>query len=128
MFEQIFAIVFVFFTLVMVHELGHFLMAKWVGVRVEKFSIGFAPTIWSRKWGDTEYAIGIIPLGGYVKMSGMLDESMDDTVTGEPWEFTSKRSWEKLLILSGGVLFNVVKGKSKYPVHLIQKVNAFFLV
>jgi regulator of sigma E protease len=102
------AVVFVFFVLVMVHELGHFLFAKWMGVRVEKFSIGFAPTIISRKWGDTEYAIGLVPLGGYVKMAGMLDESMDAKLEGKPWEFASKKAWQKILILSGGVIFNVI--------------------
>ena len=69
MFEQFFAIVFVFFSLVMIHELGHFFAAKLMGVRVEKFSIGFAPTVYSFQYGETEYAIGMIPLGGYVKMS-----------------------------------------------------------
>ena len=108
MFEQIFGVVFVFFTLVMVHELGHFFAAKLVGVRVEKFSIGFAPTIYSFQYGETEYAIGAIPLGGYVKMAGMLDESMDDTIEGKPDEFNSKSSWAKIFILSGGVIFNVI--------------------
>jgi regulator of sigma E protease len=105
---QILAVVFVFFVLVMIHELGHFMAAKLMGVRVEKFSIGFSPTIWSKKIGETEYAIGMIPLGGFVKMSGMLDESMDTEIKGEPWEFDSKPAMARIFILSGGVLMNLI--------------------
>lgn len=94
--------------LVFVHELGHFLMAKWCGVRVEKFSIGFPPKIISFTKGDTEYVIGATPLGGYVKMAGMIDENMDGEVTGAPDEFASKNAWQKSLILLGGVLFNLI--------------------
>jgi regulator of sigma E protease len=94
--------------LVFVHELGHFLMAKWCGVRVEKFSIGFPPKIISFTKGDTEYVIGATPLGGYVKMAGMIDENMDSDITGASDEFNSKNAWQKSLILLGGVLFNVL--------------------
>lgn len=92
--------------LVFVHELGHFLMAKLTGVRVEKFSIGFPPKLFSFKYGETEYTIGATPLGGYVKMAGMIDEHLDDHITGSPDEFTSKNTFQKSLILLGGVLFN----------------------
>ena len=63
--------------LVAVHEMGHLLAAKYFGMRVEQFSIGFPPKIWSFKKGETEYALSAIPLGGYVKISGMIDESLD---------------------------------------------------
>lgn len=104
------AIIFVFFTLVMVHEFGHFSAAKLVGVRVEKFSIGFSPTLFSFKYGETEYAIGMIPLGGFVKMSGMIDESMDAKIEGEPYEFNSQSAWAKTFILSAGVIMNIILG------------------
>ena len=108
MFEQFFAIVFVFFSLVMIHELGHFFAAKLMGVRVEKFSIGFAPTVYSFQYGETEYAIGMIPLGGYVKMSGMIDEGLKTDLKGEPFEFDSKSSLAKIFILSAGVIMNTI--------------------
>ena len=76
--------------LVFIHELGHFLTAKYFGMRVERFSIGFPPTLFGRKYGDTEYAVGATPLGGYVKITGMIDESLDTDHTEEepePWEF-----------------------------------------
>ena len=92
--------------LIFVHELGHFLMAKLSGVRVEKFSIGFPPKIFSFKYGETEYTIGALPIGGYVKMAGMIDENLDDNITGAPDEFMSKNTFQKSLILLGGVLFN----------------------
>ena len=77
--------------LVLVHELGHFLLAKLVGIRVERFSIGFPPRLFGKKFGDTDYCISAVPLGGYVKLSGMIDESMEkESIKGEPWEFTSK--------------------------------------
>ncbi|MBU1700384.1 MAG: RIP metalloprotease RseP [Candidatus Eisenbacteria bacterium] len=93
---------------VFVHELGHFLAAKAVGIRVERFSIGFPPKIVGKKFGDTEYCLSWIPLGGYVKMSGMIDESMDGetAITGAPWEFQSKPTWAKTLAITGGVLMN----------------------
>jgi len=94
--------------LVFIHELGHFLMARLCGVRVEQFSIGFPPRIWSKKIGDTEYCISALPIGGYVKMAGMLDENMDASVTGAPDEFMSKNTFQKSLILLGGVLFNFI--------------------
>jgi regulator of sigma E protease len=92
----------------MIHELGHFLAAKWMGVRVEKFSIGFPPTIYSKKIGETEFSIAAIPLGGYVKMSGFIDESMDSNITGADYEFNSKPIWKRVIIILGGVIMNLL--------------------
>jgi len=97
--------------LVFVHELGHFLAAKYFGMRVERFSIGFPPTLMGRTFGDTEYVIGATPLGGYVKISGMLDESLDTEHVNEepqPWEFRSKPVWQRIIVISAGVVFNVL--------------------
>lgn len=91
--------------LVFIHEFGHFITAKWVGVRVEKFSLGFGPKIFGFTKGDTEYLISWFPLGGYVKLTG---ESEDDEVKGEPWELESRNFWEKALIFSAGSLMNII--------------------
>ena len=100
------AIIFVFGLLVLIHELGHFLAAKWMGVRVERFSIGFPPRLFGKKIGDTDYCISAIPLGGYVKMSGMIDESMDTETTGADYEFNSKPVWKRFVIIIAGVVMN----------------------
>jgi len=93
--------------IVLVHELGHFLLAKAVGVRVERFSIGFPPRLFGKKIGDTDYCISAVPLGGYVKMTGMIDESMDaEGLKGEPYEFMSKPTWARFLIIFAGPFFN----------------------
>jgi regulator of sigma E protease len=105
---NIIAIIFVFSVLVIIHELGHFMAAKLMGVRVEKFSIGFPPKLFGKKWGDTEYCISAIPLGGYVKMSGMLDESLDTETTGAAYEFNSKPVWKRMVIIFAGVLMNFI--------------------
>ncbi|HPM29243.1 MAG TPA: RIP metalloprotease RseP [Chryseolinea sp.] len=99
--------------LVAVHELGHLLAAKYFGMRVEQFSIGFPPKIWSFKKGETEYALSAIPLGGYVKISGMIDESMDtEAMKQEPqsWEFRSKPAWQRMIVMLGGIVVNVAIG------------------
>lgn len=99
--------------LVAVHEMGHLLAAKYFGMRVEQFSIGFPPKLISFKKGETEYAISAIPLGGYVKISGMIDESLDtETMNKEPqpWEFRSKPAWQRLIVMLGGIFVNVVVG------------------
>jgi len=99
--------------LVIIHELGHFTFAKLFKARVEKFYLFFDPwfALVKRKKGETEYGIGWVPLGGYVKISGMIDESLDREqmkLPAQPWEFRSKPSGQRLLIMTGGVLFNFV--------------------
>jgi regulator of sigma E protease len=99
--------------LVIVHEFGHFILAKLFKTRVEKFYLFFDPwfSIFKIKKGETEYGIGWLPLGGYVKISGMIDESMDKEqmkLPPQPWEFRSKPSWQRLLIMVGGVIFNFI--------------------
>lgn len=101
--------------LIVLHELGHFLPARWFRTRVEKFYLFFDPwfSLAKKKVGDTEYGIGWIPLGGYVKISGMIDESMDkEQMKGEPqpWEFRSKPAWQRLVIMLGGVTVNFLLG------------------
>ena len=99
--------------LVILHEFGHFLPAKWFKCRVEKFYLFFDPwfSIVKKKIGDTVYGIGWLPLGGYVKISGMVDESMDKEamkLPPQPWEFRSKPAWQRLIIMLGGVTVNVL--------------------
>ncbi|MBL7783089.1 MAG: RIP metalloprotease RseP [Saprospiraceae bacterium] len=103
--------------LIVLHEMGHFLPAKWFKTRVEKFYLffDFAPfnSLWKIKKGETEYGIGWLPLGGYVKISGMVDESMDTEALKEPpkpWEFRSKPAWQRLIIMIGGVTVNFLLG------------------
>lgn len=99
--------------LVAVHEFGHLIAAKYFGMRVEQFSIGFPPKIWSFKKGETEYALSAIPLGGYVKISGMIDESLDTETMKQPpqpWEFRSKPAWQRLIVMLGGITVNVIIG------------------
>jgi len=97
--------VFVLGVLVFVHELGHFLAAKRVGIRVLKFQLGFNPTILSYKYGETEYGIGALPLGGYVKMAG---EASEDGPTGDPAEFLSKSRWQRFQVLVMGPVMNLL--------------------
>jgi len=99
--------------LVGVHEGGHLLAAKLFGMRVEQFSIGFPPKIFGFKYGETVYSIGAIPLGGFVKISGMIDESLDTkTMEEEPkdYEFRSKPAWQRLIVMLGGIIVNVITG------------------
>jgi regulator of sigma E protease len=99
--------------LVGIHEAGHMIAARFFGMRVEKFFIGFPPKIFSFKKGDTEYGLGAIPLGGFVKISGMIDESMDkDQMNQEPqpWEFRTKPAWQRLIVMLGGIIVNVAAG------------------
>jgi regulator of sigma E protease len=98
------AFVFVLGVLVFFHESGHFLTAKWVGVRVKTFSLGFPPKLVGRKWGETEYVIGLLPIGGYVKMAG--DNPAESS--GDPAEFLSRSKWERLAILFAGPVANLV--------------------
>jgi regulator of sigma E protease len=99
------AFAFVLGVLVFVHELGHFLAAKQIGVRVLKFQLGFNPTVWSFRRGDTEYGIGALPLGGYVKMAG---ESPEEERTGAPDEFMSKSKWQRFFVLVMGPTMNLL--------------------
>ncbi|MEO9869361.1 RIP metalloprotease RseP [Ekhidna sp.] len=99
--------------LVGVHEWGHMVAAKSFGMRVEKFSIGFPPKIWGRQIGETEYSIGAIPLGGFVKITGMIDESLDTKSLSdepEPYEFRAKPAWQRLIVMMGGIIVNVIVG------------------
>ncbi len=104
---SIVTVVIVFSVLIVVHEFGHFMMAKRCGVRVEKFSLGFGPKVVGVKRGDTEYRISAIPLGGYVKMAG---ETHDDNLTGKPWEFLSKPPGERFKIIVSGAALNYILG------------------
>ena len=101
--------------LVILHELGHFIPAKFFKTRVEKFYLFFDPwfSLVKKKIGDTEYGIGWLPLGGYVKISGMIDESMDKEQMQKPpesWEFRAKPTWQRLIIMLGGVTVNLLLG------------------
>lgn len=101
--------------LVVLHEMGHFFPAKWFKCRVEKFYLFFDPwfSLFKKKIGETVYGIGWLPLGGYVKISGMIDESMDKEqmqLPPQPWEFRSKPAWQRLIIMLGGVTVNLILG------------------
>lgn len=102
--------------LVTLHELGHFAAARMFGIKVEKFYLFFdawGVKLFKFKKGDTEYGIGWLPLGGYVKIAGMIDESMDTEAMKkdpEPWEFRSKPVWQRLIVMLGGVTVNFVLG------------------
>lgn len=99
--------------LVVLHEFGHYITARWFGCRVEKFFLFFDPwfSLVKKKVGDTVYGIGWLPLGGYVKISGMIDESMDKEAMKLPpkdYEFRSKPAWQRLIIMLGGIIMNVL--------------------
>jgi regulator of sigma E protease len=101
--------------LIILHEGGHFLAARLFKIRVEKFYLFFDPwfSLFKYKKGDTEYGIGWLPLGGYVKISGMIDESMDKEQmkqAPQPWEFRSKPSWQRLIVMVAGVTVNLLLG------------------
>ena len=110
--------------LVILHELGHYIPAKLFKARVEKFYLFFDPwfSIFKKKVGDTEYGVGWLPLGGYVKISGMIDESMDKEQMKkppQPWEFRSKPAWQRLIIMLGGVTVNVILAFVIYSFSLV---------
>lgn len=99
--------------LIVLHEFGHYITARWFGCRVEKFFLFFDPwfALVKKKVGDTVYGIGWLPLGGYVKISGMIDESMDKEAMKQPpkpYEFRSKPAWQRLIIMLGGIIMNVL--------------------
>ncbi len=111
--------------LIILHEFGHFLPAKLFKIRVEKFYLFFDPyfSLIKKKIGETTYGIGWLPLGGYVKISGMVDESMDKeqmAKPAEPWEFRAKPAWQRLIIMIGGVVVNVIVGIVIYSIVMWQ--------
>ena len=112
--------------LVILHEFGHYIAARAFGIRVEKFYLFFDAwgiKLFSFKKGDTEYGIGWLPLGGYVKISGMVDESMDKEQMKQPpqpWEFRSKPAWQRLIVMVGGVTMNVILGIAIYTFILLH--------
>jgi len=101
--------------LVLVHEFGHYIAARIFKIRVDKFFIFFDAgfKIWSKKIGDTEFGIGWLPFGGYCKIAGMIDESLDKEQMKQPpqpWEFRSKPAWQRLIVMLAGVIMNVILG------------------
>src|ERR1035437_4054640 len=112
--------------LVTLHELGHFLAARAFGIRVEKFYLFFDAwgfKFFSFKKGDTEYGIGWLPLGGYVKIAGMVDESLDMSKLSaepQPWEFRSKPAWQRLVVMVAGVAMNVILGIAIFTYSLLH--------
>jgi regulator of sigma E protease len=109
--EYLFYLIVTLGILVFVHEFGHFLAAKLTGMRVERFSIGFPPRAFGKTIGDTDYCVSWIPLGGYVKISGMIDESFDTDHLdrpAEPYEFRARPIWARILVISAGVLMNLL--------------------
>lgn len=110
---QIAQIIFILSVLVILHEFGHYLPAKLFKVRVEKFYLFMDPwfSLVKKKIGETEWGIGWLPIGGYVKLSGMMDESMDKeqmNQPAQPWEFRSKPAWQRLIIMLGGITVNIL--------------------
>ncbi len=121
---NILLVVFGLGLIVFLHELGHFLLAKRNGVRVEAFALGFGPVLWKRRHGDTEYRISLLPLGGYVKMAG---ESLVDDRRGEPWELTSKTPWQRFQIFVAGATMNLLIafpiGVAAYAIGKVDPIN-----
>src|SRR5260221_10954078 len=117
--------------LVILHEFGHYVAARAFGIRVEKFYLFFDAwgiKLFSYKKGDTEYGIGWLPLGGYVKISGMIDESMDKEALkqpAQPWEFRSKPAWQRLIVMIAGVTMNVILGIAIYAFTLLHYDQKF---
>ena len=138
-FPTLFYFLLVIGILVLVHELGHFLAAKFFGMRVDRFSIGFPPRAFGKKIGDTDYCVSWIPIGGYVKIAGMDDESFDTEFLSEepkPWEFRAKPIWQRMIVICAGVMMNILlavvifwgiivfQGKTVKPVTQIDHVAA----
>ncbi len=109
--EYVLSFIVVVGVIILVHELGHFLAARAVGIRVDRFSIGFGPKLVSFQRGETEYRVSWLPLGGYVKMAGMIDESFDSSESFDPSDphlFMNKNGWQKVLVICAGVIMNIV--------------------
>jgi len=110
-FEMVFYTAVTLGVLIFIHEFGHFFAAKLTGMRVDRFSIGFPPRAFGKKIGDTDYCVSWIPIGGYVKIAGMIDESMDTEFINQApqtWEFRSKSLWARMTVISAGVIMNVL--------------------
>ncbi|WP_430907218.1 RIP metalloprotease RseP [Maribacter sp. 2-571] len=127
---QILTFVLIISILVILHEFGHYLPAKWFKTRVEKFYLFFdwKFSLYKKKIGETEWGIGWLPLGGYVKIAGMIDESMDtDQMKQEPqpWEFRSKPAWQRLIIMLGGVTVNFLLAWIIYTGLLISNGDTY---
>ena len=127
---QIVQFVLIISILVILHELGHFLPAKYFKTKVEKFYLFFDVkfSLFKKKIGDTEYGIGWLPLGGYVKIAGMIDESMDTEQMKQepqPWEFRSKPAWQRLIIMTGGVIVNFLLAWVIYTVMLASNGDTY---
>ncbi|MBB4077565.1 regulator of sigma E protease [Lewinella aquimaris] len=117
--------------LIVLHEFGHFIPARLFGTRVEKFYLFFDPgfSLFKKQIGETEYGIGWLPLGGYVKISGMIDESFDKEQMdqpAQPWEFRSKPAWQRLIIMLGGVTVNFILGFFIYAMVLFGYGEEYF--
>ncbi|MCM4168044.1 Putative zinc metalloprotease [Arenibacter antarcticus] len=127
---QIIQFILIISILVILHELGHFLPAKYFKTKVEKFYLFFDVkfSLFKKKIGDTEYGIGWLPLGGYVKISGMIDESMDTEQLKQepqPWEFRSKPAWQRLIIMTGGVIVNFLLAWVIYTMLLFNNGDTY---
>ncbi len=127
---QIFQFILIISILVVLHELGHYLTAKWFKTKVEKFYLFFNPwfSLFKKKIGETEYGIGWLPMGGYVKIAGMIDESMDvEQMKQEPqpWEFRSKPAWQRLIIMLGGIIVNVLLAWFIYSALLVSNGDTY---
>ena len=103
--QMIIVFVLVLGAMVVIHEFGHFIVAKYFGIRVDVFSVGFGKRLWGVKKGDTDYRLSLIPLGGYVKMAG---ENLDEQRTGEPYEFMSKPKWQRFCVAIAGPAMNIL--------------------
>jgi len=103
--QMIIVFVLVLGAMVVIHEFGHFIVAKFFGIRVDVFSVGFGKRLWGVKKGDTDYRISLIPLGGYVKMAG---ENLDEQRTGAPYEFMSKPKWQRFCVAVAGPTMNIL--------------------
>jgi regulator of sigma E protease len=124
--EYIFAIVTLLGGVIAVHEFGHFIFAKWSNIRVDIFSIGFGPKLFSKKWGETEYALSVIPLGGFVKIYGQdPDELANDTNPQPDRAFSQKSLWRKISVLFGGPLLNYLLAIAIFALLAVAGVEKF---
>ncbi|MDR2402278.1 MAG: site-2 protease family protein, partial [Cytophagales bacterium] len=116
------------------HELGHMLLAKLLGMRIESFTIGFPPKIFKKKIGQTEYGIGAVPLGGYVNISGMIDESSvldeegekENSQQAKPYEFRAKPAWQRMIVILGGIIMNFFLGITIYIFLTFSSGSTYF--